>query len=119
MPAPEITWQMVVNIAPAMANVPAPAQTEILSFVAGEVHYDVWGEQFVPGSVYLAAHLGTLAGPGLWAGGAGPVTSRSAGGIAQSYASMLQFGQLGLSAFGVEFSRRQRLLIANFAGIVT
>lgn len=116
MSAPVWGWDQVVAVAPKLADAPVPRQTEIISFVQNEVHYDVWGDdQYLAGSIYLAAHLGTLS----TMQGFGPVSSQSAGGIAQSYANMLQFGQLALTSFGTEFSRRQRLLTDTFAGIVT
>lgn len=119
MPAPTFTWADVVRTAgDAMLKVPEPSQTEILGFVANEVHYDVWGDdQYLAGSSYLAAHLAQLY---LTSQGRGPVTSQSAGGLAISYAQMLQFfGQLGATSWGVEYSRRIRLLTETFGGIVT
>jgi hypothetical protein len=109
------TWTDVVGIAPELASLPGPAQNEILAIVDGEVHEDVWEEQYRPGFCYLAAHLATLSKKR----GLGPVTAQASNGISQSYASMLSVGALGLTSYGLEYSRRTRLLTQTAFGLVT
>lgn len=109
-----ITWQDVVNVSPEMVRTPLPAQTEILIAVGLQVPVNQWGKLQAQGQAYLAAHLGTLARRR----GDGPTTSKSAGGLSQSFASLTALGALGMTSYGVEYQRLIRLLPTIAFGMV-
>lgn len=110
-----ITWQNVVNIAPELAKVPEPAQTEILNFVEAQVPIERWQSRQAIGQTYLAAHLGTLRRRR----GEGPVASQNDGGLSESDHSLLAAdGMLGQSSYGIEYLRLIRLLSRVAFGMV-
>lgn len=86
-----IRWSDIVSGAPApgLASLDVAAQDAIIEVVEEVVNPDVLGgstsARYTRAKVYLAAHMGQLAVDA--AGGAsGPVTSKSADGLAKSYA---------------------------------
>ena len=98
---PIITWTDVIAIAAELSSTPVPTQTAILAMVGVQVGAKNWMGLQKFGQQYLAAHLGTLSRKR----GEGPTSEKSAGGLSESYQSLLQFGNLGLSAYGVEYER--------------
>lgn len=86
-----IRWSDIVNGAPApgLAALDVAAQDGILAFVAEVLNGDVLGgatsARYKRAAIYLAAHYGQLALEAA-GGDAGPVTSKSADGLAKSFA---------------------------------
>ncbi len=96
----------VIDVAPELATAAAGQQRSILDMVDRQVaDPEIWGSYLDDGAVYLAAHLATLSK----AKGKGPVTAEAVGQVSRSYASLLQFGRLGLTSYGVEYERLVRL----------
>jgi hypothetical protein len=96
----------VTDVAPELFTTPAAQEGALLDMVDREVDECGWGDRADDGRRYLAAHLATLGKRK----GLGPLTAESLGQASRSYASMLQFGALGLTTYGVEYQRRARLL---------
>jgi len=103
-----ITWQDVVNIAPALtaSAIPTGMQAALLTRVQTEVDDDAWGEYADFGRAYLAAHLATIRF------NTGAITSESVGPLSRSYA-MLPITQslLATTMFGMEYLRLLRLAV--------
>ena len=105
MADPVITWADVLNVAPELASTPAPMQTAVLTAVGDQVPLLMWPQGQANAQAWLAAHLVTISRKR----GDGPKTSQSTGPVSQSLASMIQFGQLGLTSYGVEYQRLVRM----------
>jgi hypothetical protein len=86
-----IAWADVVNLDATLSAVPVALQNVILARVetlSGEYFGGADGPVYTLARILLAGHLGLTLGPAA-AGGAGtsgPVTSRSEGGVSESYA---------------------------------
>ena len=96
-----ITWTDVIAIAPETAAVETGRRTSILAEVALQVPAETWGKMVDVGSAYLAAHLATVTGDG----GSGPLTGEKVGPLSENHKDMLQFGEYGLTAYGVRFDQ--------------
>lgn len=104
----------VIDVAAELSTAPAGQQRAILDMVDRQVaDVEIWGFFLDDGARYLAAHLGTLAK----AKGKGPVTAEAVGSVSRSYASLLQFGALGQTAYGVEYERLVRLTGASLGEV--
>lgn len=101
-----ITWQDVVNIAPALSTLEPAAQSQILGYVDLHIDDTIWLSRADEGRAYLAAHLGTLNKMQ----GRGPITGEHLGPAGVSFASMLQFGALGLTSYGLQYDYLIHLL---------
>lgn len=106
----------VVDLAPELSTgTAAGTQNQILIAVDLQVPTDGdWGDLRDQGACYLAAHLATLAK----SRGRGPLASQTVGPLSRSYGGLLQFGELGLTSYGVEYQRLMRLL-ASVLGATT
>lgn len=93
----------VTDFAAELATgVAAATQSAILISVDLEVPTDgVWGDLRDIAARYLAAHLATLGK----SRGRGPLTSQTVGPLSRAYGGMLQFGELGLTSYGLEYLR--------------
>lgn len=102
----------VTDFAPELATgIAAATQGAILLSVDYEVPTDgVWGDLRDAGARYLAAHLATLSK----SRGRGPLASQTVGPLSRAYGGMLQFGELGLTSYGVEYQRLLRTTEAIF-----
>lgn len=109
-----ITWTDVTNIAPELSTIAAATQTAILATVAAQVPSSQWGDAQNDGQAWLAAHIATLTKRR----GDGPLASRGVGPLSQSYQSMLSFGMLGATGYGLEYRRQLMLLPTVRGGLV-
>jgi hypothetical protein len=109
-----ITWQDVVDIAPELSTIATGTQTKILAMVGRQVaNVDNWGELIDDASAYLAAHLATLTQKL----GNGPTASEGVGPLNRSYVSLLQFGMLGQTSYGIEYLRLARMTPAVLGSV--
>lgn len=104
----------VVGVAPEVTSAAPLTQAAILDAVDREVDESLWIDDADDGRKYLAAHLATISR----SRGAGPVTAEAVGSLSRSYASLLAFGHLGQTSYGIEYLRRIRLLTAGAFGVV-
>lgn len=104
----------VIDVAAELATLTAGQQRSILDMVDRQVaDAEFLGSYFDDGARYLAAHLGAVSK----LKGKGPVTAEAVGSVSRSYASLLQFGPLGTTAYGVEFERLVRLTGASLGEV--
>lgn len=109
-----ITWAEVVDIAPELSTITLQTQGSILGIVSRQVaNADVWGDLQDDASRYLAAHLATLTRRL----GNGPTASEGVGPLNRSYQSLLQFGMLGQTSYGIEYLRLARLTSAVLGSV--
>lgn len=124
-----ITWENVFALAPALEDVSAAGQAEILAKVEREVRPGPWGAAVDDGRLALARHLGVLAlqAQSSSTGGAstvGPVQSETVGPVSRSFA-VLSGGSSGSSgttfdatSWGQEYKRMLRLLPGRFGNVI-
>ncbi len=104
----------VIDVAAELATLTAGQQRSILDMVDRQVaDPEIWGSYLDDGARYLAAHLGAVSK----LKGKGPVTAEAVGSVSRSYASLLQFGPLGTTAYGVEYERLVRLTGASLGEV--
>lgn len=100
-----IVWADVVAFAPTLSTVDAGAQADVLGYVNIVLAVAQFDGEDGPTTrlarIYLAAHMGSL-GVAAASGSAGPVVSRSIGGISEDYAdtSSSSGSALGDTSFG-------------------
>jgi len=106
----------VTNVAPELASgVSAGSQAAYLNDVDVHVPTDgVWGDGRDMAACYLAAHLATIGKTR----GHGPLTAQNVGPLSRSYGTLLQFGELGLTPYGVEYQRRVNTTAAVLGFVV-
>lgn len=112
-------WDDVVALAPSLSAISAEAQALILAHVALQVGPVKWGALQDAGSIYLAAHLGTLALNA--AGGStqavGPVVSQTVGPVSRAFAVLTTTaggGSFDSTSYGQEYARLRALLPTRF-----
>jgi hypothetical protein len=115
MAATTITWSDVTALAPELADKPVEFQNAILTQVRDEVTDTKWGSMTRANiaAAWLARHLATVAPRG--AGGYGPLSSISVGGVSKSFAQVSSTDGTSLSStrYGNEYLR---LIKVWFAG---
>lgn len=82
-----------------------------IGFAGNSINAAVWGTLTDQATSYLTAHLLSRANSG--GAGGGPVTMEKVGDLSRSYGQMSgetadYLGELGLTAYGVEFGRLRR-----------
>ena len=110
-----VTWADVVLIAPELSTSAAGLQTLVLAIVDRQIDDDEW-EQFADdGRLYLAAHIGSIAGGG---SSPGAVTAETLGPMSRSYGLTADVsGSLGSTKYGVMYRYLLSLLPCSI-GIV-
>ncbi len=89
----------VVAVAPELSTAAAASQVALLDLAVGHCDAAEFGDDYDAAVAYLAAHAATVAR----LEGAGPVTAEGVGPLSRSYASLISFGTLGLSSYGIMF----------------
>lgn len=109
-----VTWDDVVALAPALSDVSADGQTQILATVALQVGPNQWGTLQDAGQLALARHLGTLTLRGSGAS-SGALVSETVGPLSRTFAApVLTAGAFGSTPWGAEYARLRALLPALF-----
>lgn len=101
-----IDWAQVVAFAPGLSTVAIDAQDAILAWANAALNLSAFDGEDGPTTllarIYLAAHAGTLRAQAA-AGGGGPVTMRSVGGVTEQWANPsggVAYDSLDASPFG-------------------
>lgn len=116
-----ITWANVVDFEALVSSVPVNAQNAILAYVNEHVNINAFdgeeGSDTRLARIFLAAHLGLGAVPGIGGGvGGGPVASISGGdGLAVSYAVPMTSANDGDLA-GTTWGRKYQSLVRRTPG---
>ena|GEM_PF-1297156 len=110
-----VTSADVLRIAPELAKL-SLTDADWASFIADaqlQMNASAWGTRADLGLKYMTAHLVAVANP---SAGGRVVQSQSVGQVSQTFAvgAAASLGPLGMTRFGIEFARLQRLLPNRF-----
>ncbi len=94
-----VSSMTVVGVAPELSTTAAATQIALLDLAVAHCDATEFGDDYDAAIAYLAAHGATVAR----LQGAGPVTAEGVGPLSRSYGSLLGFGTLGLSSYGIMF----------------
>lgn len=120
-----ISWDDVVQLAPALEDLEQATQDLLLDHVERLVPASKWGDVVDIGRMYLAAHLGTLVLRASSSGGSssqavGPVVSETVGQVSRTFAVLSSTsgggfeGSLTSTTWGREYVELRRTLPARF-----
>lgn len=95
-------------VAPEFASVSDSDVNTLLTLAAARLNPTVWGDLYTQATAYLAAHVRALAER--TGGAAGPVTSRRAGEVSESYGFSGGSSYYAATSYGQQFDELRKSL---------